>query len=244
MKIPLSTIIITLNEERNLPGLLEAITNQTYQPRQIIVSDGGSTDGTVEVARGHGCQIVEGGSNPARSRNNGASYATQPYLLFLDADVLPYNKHLLENMLSETTKKGYDAATCDNIPICNHLHEKEQKIIRLAYAGYNCYQRLSQYFSPICTGTCIISKKNAFEIVNGFNETLPFGEDSDFSLKIHKKGLRFGVLNEAKIRISVRRFEQVGIAKGIGKPIFYNIKRMFSGARGFKADYRFDIYDS
>jgi len=244
MKIPLSIVIITLNEEKNLPGLLGALEKQTYQPREIIVSDGGSTDGTVEVARDHGCQIVDGGDNPAISRNNGASYAAQPYLLFLDADVLPDNEHLLENMLSETTSKGYDAATCDNIPICNHLPEQEQKIIRWAYAGYNCYQRLSQYISPVCTGTFILSKKNAFELVNGFNETLPFGEDSDFSLQIHKKGLRFRVLNEAKIRISIRRFEQVGIAKGIGKPIFYNTKRMFSGARGFKAEYPFDIYGS
>lgn len=88
----LSIIIPTLNEEENLPKLLQSIKKQKLnQELEIIVSDAGSQDKTREIAKSFGCIIVEGGLL-SKGRNNGAKEAKGDLLLFADADtVLPLN---------------------------------------------------------------------------------------------------------------------------------------------------------
>jgi len=53
----ISIIIPTLNEERSLPGLLDAIHQQGAE-HEVIVVDGGSRDRTREVARAHKVQAL------------------------------------------------------------------------------------------------------------------------------------------------------------------------------------------
>ena len=43
-----ASLVITIrNEEKSIEGLLDSILNQTKQPDQIVIVDGGSTDGTI-----------------------------------------------------------------------------------------------------------------------------------------------------------------------------------------------------
>ncbi len=51
---PTSIVIITLNEEKRIPRLLEELSRQTYQDFQLIISDSNSTDNTEEVVKKHG----------------------------------------------------------------------------------------------------------------------------------------------------------------------------------------------
>ncbi|HMN15116.1 MAG TPA: glycosyltransferase, partial [Bellilinea sp.] len=56
-----SIVIPALDEEAYLPGLLEAIRQQTRSPLEVIVADAGSSDRTVEIALQAGCRVVPGG---------------------------------------------------------------------------------------------------------------------------------------------------------------------------------------
>jgi hypothetical protein len=154
----------------------------------------------------------------------------------MEADALPDDKYFLEEMFAGVKAKRIDAATCDNVPM------SREKIYKVVYAVYNDYQWLSQWISPIASGLCIFSTKNAFEQVGGFNERLPFAEDADFVSKVHKKGLKFRVLDEPQVLVSVRRFEKKGLLKTIEHIWLYDTKRRLLGARQFKANYDFDIY--
>ena len=53
-----SVIIRTFNEERYLPGLLEAIRRQRYQDFELINVDSGSYDRTIEIAQEHDCRLL------------------------------------------------------------------------------------------------------------------------------------------------------------------------------------------
>lgn len=83
----LSVIVPTLNEEAHLAHLMEAL--QLDFPHEIIVADGGSTDATVAIARGHGPQIVSSAPGRAAQMNAAAALATGEHLLFLHADTVP-----------------------------------------------------------------------------------------------------------------------------------------------------------
>lgn len=81
----ISVVIPTCNEAEELPGCLAALRDQAAH--ELIVADGASTDGTVEVALAHGAVLVECDARQrAAQMNAGARRAAGDVLLFLHAD--------------------------------------------------------------------------------------------------------------------------------------------------------------
>lgn len=78
-------VIPTLDEAQSLPLLLSDLS-VLLPAAQIIVSDGGSRDGTQEIASKSGAQVVESPRGRALQLRAGAARATAPMLLFLHAD--------------------------------------------------------------------------------------------------------------------------------------------------------------
>lgn len=82
----ISIIVPTLNEADNLPQLQAAAT----KVRELIVVDGGSTDGTVEIAQELGFTVFKetGCEGRGKQLNTGALKASSQIVLFLHADTL------------------------------------------------------------------------------------------------------------------------------------------------------------
>lgn len=80
----LSVIIPTLNEAKTLPQTLDSLVPQ--HPVEVIVVDGGSTDGTVDVARSRQVTVITASPGRASQLNAGAKAATGQVLLFLHSD--------------------------------------------------------------------------------------------------------------------------------------------------------------
>jgi rSAM/selenodomain-associated transferase 2 len=79
-------VIPTLNEAPRLPRLLQDLTALTVE-HQIIIADGGSSDGTLEVAAAHACTIVSSSPGRGRQLRAGIAATTAEWLLVLHADV-------------------------------------------------------------------------------------------------------------------------------------------------------------
>lgn len=80
----LSIIIPTLNEENALAATLGSLPRGV----EVVVADGGSSDGTAAIAAGHGARLVVSTSGRARQMNKGTEIASGELLLFLHADTL------------------------------------------------------------------------------------------------------------------------------------------------------------
>jgi glycosyltransferase involved in cell wall biosynthesis len=92
----ISIIIPTLQEEKVIAATLSAL--EFSIPHEIIVSDGGSSDATVALARPLADQVLVH-SGPTRQtisqgRNAGAALARGEFLIFLDADCTVQNPEL------------------------------------------------------------------------------------------------------------------------------------------------------
>lgn len=98
----ISVIIPTYNEENSMVKTLESVLNNQKDLNnclEIIISDGGSSDNTVNIAKNFfydskfkNFHFINGGYNRATSQNIGAQNSSGSIILFLHADsILPYN---------------------------------------------------------------------------------------------------------------------------------------------------------
>jgi len=87
-RVTLSIVLITHNEEANLPRTMESVMPLIGNGRgEIIVVDSGSTDRTVEIARAHGAKVfVEPWKGFAAQKNSAMDKASGDWVLQLDAD--------------------------------------------------------------------------------------------------------------------------------------------------------------
>jgi glycosyltransferase involved in cell wall biosynthesis len=97
----ISVVIVAKNSKAILMQCLERLRRQNYDRSliEILVIDGGSTDGTQEVSRTFGARVIDGGypDNQEARRYVGAKLATGEILLYLDADnLIPYDTWLLD----------------------------------------------------------------------------------------------------------------------------------------------------
>ena len=201
MKI--SIIIPTYNEEEFLPNLLTSIQRQNYENMEVIIADAHSVDKTVEIAESYGCKIAPGGL-PATGRNNGVKIAEGELLLFLDADSVLTNNYI-SSAIEEFELHNLGIAITQIVPLekgfINQIsHEfanyMTKKISSIKPHGAGCYG--------------ILTYKSLHEKVGGFDETLDFGEDTDYIERIGKIS-RFNVLENPRLLISTRRLKEEGL---------------------------------
>jgi rSAM/selenodomain-associated transferase 2 len=81
----ISVIVPTLDEAARLPGLLVRLSDETPRP-EIIVADGGSRDGSDEIALDHGARLIRSAPGRGQQLAAGAAGASGSILLFLHAD--------------------------------------------------------------------------------------------------------------------------------------------------------------
>ena len=87
----ISFVIPTLNEVKTIKRTLECLSRFSGR-HEIIVSDGNSTDGTIEVCRRYADEVVvydgDARQTIAMARNMGAAAARGDFVVFIDADVV------------------------------------------------------------------------------------------------------------------------------------------------------------
>ena len=80
----LSVVIPTLNEVHQLEATVKPIL--LHSQCEVVIADGGSSDGTLELAERMGCRVVRTNRGRGRQMNAGAALARGEFLLFLHAD--------------------------------------------------------------------------------------------------------------------------------------------------------------
>jgi glycosyltransferase involved in cell wall biosynthesis len=232
----LSIIIPTLNEEKYLPLLLQSIKKQNMSDYEIIIADAGSTDATLAIAQDFGCIITKGGL-PARGRNNGAKVARGDILFFLDADTtLPSN--FLVKSLQEFKRRRLDFAS-----FCLKPQPYNKLSNFLLDTFYNKMIVQLEHILPH-GAVGILSKKELFEELHGYDETIKLAEDHDLARRAEKKG-RFGIIRSARVLVSDRRWRQDGWLTVTTKYILCELHMVLIGP--VKSDifnYKFNHYNS
>ncbi len=225
MRKKISIIIIALNEEKYLPKLLDSLYLQTNKNFEIIIVNNNSKDNTQKVAEYYSNKFNEYKIvflkdilGPGHARNFGAKYAKYKFVLFFDSDTI-LNIDFFEKLFNKWEKDSFD--------IASFLFKKNQKlIINILYLFSNFFLIIGNLLKInfCCGGIGIFCKKEIYNKINGFDEKILFGEDSDFTKRASKFG-KYKVLNIYN-ESSPRRYKNIN---SILKIIKYNIYRFLSG---------------
>ena len=209
-----SIIIPTLNEERLLPVILKQLSDAGLRSKyqyEIIISDGGSKDKTLEIAKQFTDKICynEDGNiqNIAIGRNVGARAASGDIFIFLNGDVYIGNPGKFFFFIDNRFRKSnYVAMTCAvNIP-----PEEEILSDRLFHGFYNTYFNfLNVIGMGMGRGECQVIRREIFEKIGGNNEVLAAGEDFDLFRKIRRLG-KVLFSKDLIIYESPRRYRKLG----------------------------------
>ena len=212
----ISFIIPTKNEELFVGRLLESL--QEYRgPYEIIISDGGSTDGTIDVVKRHTDKVLLwdglGRQNISAGRNAGARLATGRYLVFFDADVHVPDINALIAGIEVSFEENPDVVALSGsllvMPECASFSDKIVSFILNTYFSF-----VNNVFGVVMVyGEFQITKRDAFEKVGGFSEHLVASEDYDLFRRLNKKIGKVKFIKRLKVYHTGRRIHKVGWAK-------------------------------
>jgi CMP-N-acetylneuraminic acid synthetase len=178
-----SVIITAYNYAEYIEKALDSVLNQTFDNFELVVVDDGSTDNTPEILREYSYEhsdkvrvVTLDGMGLAGACNRGIEASAGEYIIRLDADdYLDENTLTIESRYLDSNQ-GIDLVYPDYYTV-----DKEGEIIdHVRLPKVNEEVKLLDR-SPLAAGA--MYRKEAWEEIGGYNETLQYQEDYDFWVK-------------------------------------------------------------
>ena len=194
----ISVVIPAINEARNIQRAISSCWEAGFD--QVILSDGGSVDGTPELARQMDAKVVLGARGRAAQQNLGAQHATGHVLLFLHADNWLDTEagNQIRNYLTDSSMQA--GAFLQRIEATGFAY----RIIEWGNAFR--VRRLGMAYGD----QAIFMRRETFEQMGGFPQ-VQLMEDLLLMRAFRKVG-HVGLL-DGPVHVSARRWEKHGIFK-------------------------------
>lgn len=230
----ISIIIPVFQEEK----LLDRILSQ-YKPEllskyncELIVSDGGSTDKTVEIAKKYTKKIIVH-THPNKKqtigegRNLGAQISSGEVLVFINGDTIPNDIEKFLQVISNFANNEKDIGA---LAIKVRAFPEEEKFKdKLFYFCHNNFVHFLNFVGVgMGRGECQVIRREVFFNVNGYNPKIFAGEDFDLYRRIAKVS-KIKFVNSVCVFESPRRFRKLGYIRTLWRWLLNGISVMFFG---------------
>jgi len=194
-----SVVVPVRNAEAMLQECLASIEAQT--PREIIVVDGNSTDGTLEIARRHGATILsDGGRGLPAARMLGARAASGRFVALVDADVV-LRPGSLARLRDELVEGGLDAIQAGLESVSGPGYWGQ------ALAHHHRSGRSKDWFGLVAT---VLKRETLLSF--GFDPRFSSGEDIELRWRLRSAGAK-AVVSETTV-VEHRFGDTFPVAKG------------------------------
>ena len=182
-----SVVIPTLNRKNFLKKAIESVSKQTFSPHEIIVVDNGSSDGTLEMVNNEYPSVktfVQNIQGVSATRNLGIKMSEGNWVAFLDSDD-QWHREKLKLQLESISQE-------ENKVFLSHTDEtwyREEQIVNQKLK----HRKRGGFIFEFCLPLCCISpssslvKKEIFDQIGFFDESLEVCEDYDFWLRYCSK---------------------------------------------------------
>ena len=196
-----SVIIRTLNEEKYLQELINAIKEQKIDLEdeiEIILVDSGSTDQTLEIAKKNNLKIVfirKEVFSFGRSLNIGCRASNGELLVFISGHCIPVNTNWLLNLCSSLKNGGSDYNYGKQIGVDTSYYSEHQYFKKF-FPSNNKDVFFNGFF---CNNANSAIKRNVWEKYK-FNENITGLEDMYLTQQITQDNMKVSYIPEANVK--------------------------------------------
>ena len=196
MKVSLVSTVKDAGE--HVGEFLAAVQRQTRAPDEIVIVDGGSIDGTLEVLRGaEGVTVIEEpGANISRGRNVAIAAATHDVIAVSDADCIPHERWL-ERLLAPM-ERGADVSMGAYVARAEGFFQAVASAVAIPEPS----ELRAETFMP--SSRSVAFRRDAFLDAGGYPEWLDRGEDMFLNLRWRESGARMELAADAVVEWRVR----------------------------------------
>jgi glycosyltransferase involved in cell wall biosynthesis len=188
--LPLVSIVIPTKNSANTLGItLESINNQTYRNYEIIVVDNYSTDDTIELARQYTKSAYVEAPERTAQVNFGIRKARGKYIYEVGSDFV-LEPDLIEEAVLKCELEGYAALT---------IHNTSDETISF-WAKVRKFER-DMYLDDELNVAVRFMRKDIFDKVGYFDESMVAAEDYDLHNRIVAAGYKIGRINAKETHI-------------------------------------------
>jgi glycosyltransferase involved in cell wall biosynthesis len=189
--VKISLVATVKDAAPHVGEFLDSVRAQTRPPDEIVIVDGGSTDGTLDTLRGAGdvTLIEETGANIARGRNLAVAAATHDVIAVSDGDCV-LEAHWLAD-LEHALEDGADVAMGFYRPLAGSFFEACSAAVSLPEADEVDGDR----FLP--SSRSVAFRREVFDRAGGYPEWLDIGEDMYLNHRLRENGVRMDFVPEA-----------------------------------------------
>ncbi len=184
--LPISVVVPVRNAEAFLEECLASVARQG--PTEIVVVDGRSTDGTLEIARRYTDRILsDGGRGVAAARRMGVAEARSRWVALVDADVVLPDA-ALRDLFDEFKQGGY-------VGLQAGLHSVSgDGYWGRALVEHHRTGRSKNWFGLVAT----LFERDAFLSI-GLDEAFLSGEDIELRVRLERAGARVAVSTRTEV---------------------------------------------
>jgi|SRR5215831_10522595 len=187
-----SIIVPTFNEERLIANTLGAIRHHLSGiDYELIVTDDGSTDRTCDIAQRYADKVVRLTGNKGtigENRNRGAHVARGEYLVFVDADIFIPRAN---DCFAAIAANFEDNPRLVGMTVKITFAPGEERLIDAIVHGI--LSRVFWFMNRVlgkgaASGEFQAVRRDAFEKLRGYSESLPVREDNELSCRLARLG--------------------------------------------------------
>ena len=190
-KTSISVIVAVYNGAKTLQRCIDSVSGQTYPNKELIIIDGGSTDGTIEIIKSNNDKITYWKSEPDNgiydAWNKALNHTSGDWICFLGADDYLWKNSVFEEMMP-------------------HMVKAESQEIRMVYGqvarvtedgDIGCvdgYSWDNTWRSIIIDGICTFTHqgmfhhRSLFELYGKFDDSFKIAGDYELLIRAFKEG--------------------------------------------------------
>lgn len=222
----ISVITVVYNDVQNIRNTIESFLSQTYKDRELIIIDGGSTDGTVDIIREYDddlsfwCSEKDEGMYDAL--NKGIEHVTGGWINVLNSGDVYVSDTAIEDVMNAVDVQNCDVIYAHSIEIDDRVRRKKMASADLPKMRYSPLYR---------HGSSLIrtSVQRSFLYDLSKAKDLKYALDWDMIFRVYIAGYKFVLAN-----VFFEAYKKDGMSNHTFRNLWYNYKITSSGKFNFR----------
>jgi arylsulfatase A-like enzyme/glycosyltransferase involved in cell wall biosynthesis len=195
----ISIVATVRNECGTIESFICSLLAQSSAPAEIIIVDGASSDGTLEILRkfeaAHGVVVISEDCNIAQGRNIGIRRSSSEIVAITDAGCEVDREWLRQIVLCFEAPERPDVVAANFKFDCRSPFE--EAVVRATFSPVRESTAAAKYYP---SSRSVAFRKSAWLAAGGYPEWLYAAEDTLFNIRLRQLGFRFSFCPAAVVR--------------------------------------------